>query len=159
MTNETALSATGVGRKPARERHAGAVREAESKLAGRLPEMADAVIEMALGRTPERCPAHHWILKCEDEGCDYRSLGGVKNERMLIYAMNRVSGAPSVAGERQVSMEFIRRITRHIAQVFREINVIPDPEERARQFVIGVTQIWMLGDSQGAEAGDNPSDG
>lgn len=131
------------GRKPARERHATAIKEAEARLADRLPEMADLVLEMALGTKPERCPAHHYILQCTAEECQYTSKGFPASERMLVYAMNRIAGAPTVAGEKQVNLEFVRLIAKGVSSVFREVNVLESPEDRAQQFAMGIAQMWV----------------
>lgn len=132
-----------VGRKPARERHATAIKEAEGKIADRLPEMAEMVLEMALGRKPEKCPAHHYILQCTDPDCLYASKGSPANERMLIYAMNRVAGTPTIAGEKQVNMEFVRILAKEVASVFKEANELETKEQRAQHFAMGITRMWI----------------
>lgn len=131
------------GRKPARERHAGSIKEAEAKIADRLPEMADLLLEMALGTKPEKCPAHHFVLQCTHPDCLYASKGAPANERMLIYAMNRVAGTPTIAGEKQVNMEFVRLIAKEVANVFKEVNELETKEERAQQFAMGITRMWV----------------
>lgn len=132
-----------VGRPPTRQAHAGKVREAEGKIADRLPELVDLLMEMALGRKPERCTVHPMdILECPT--CHERSHGSPANQSALTYAINRVAGTPTVAGEQRVNLDFVNRIAKHIAEAFTAVNLLPTPEERREQFAMRMAEIWVL---------------
>jgi hypothetical protein len=153
-----------VGRKPKSERHATAIQEAEGKFADKLPLIADMALDMAMGTKPETCPIHKatvmtcphedpvmWVdeegvmrISTETTRCDIESKGFPANERMMVYVMNRVAGIPTVRGERQVQLEFVRKVTKHIADLFKSINDYPSPEERANNFAMGIAQLWVL---------------
>jgi hypothetical protein len=84
--------------------------------------------------------------------CGNESAGFPANERMVQYVMNRIAGTPTPAGKKQVSLEFVRQVTKHIADVFKEVNKSADPEERARNFAMGISQLWVLVGESGADA-------
>lgn len=149
----------GAGRIPNRERHATAIQEAERKFADKLPEVAELMLELALGTKPEKCPAHHVELACPktvwvqrpsatSEGverpCDYKSRGVAANQNAMVYVLNRIAGTPAPSGDKQLSMEFVRKIAKHVADVFSSVNYMDDPEERARNFASGIAQMWLL---------------
>lgn len=152
----------GAGRIPNKERHATAIQTAEKKFADKLPEVADMMLEMALGRKPEKCTAHHDILACphpvqirrpdpdnpDDEGdyrpCGRESTGNPANQTAIQYVINRIAGTPAPAGDKQLSMEFVRKIARHVADVFDSVNYLDDPDERRSTFTAGIAQMWML---------------
>lgn len=171
MSDLMALPASKPGRKPKSERHATAIQIAEGKFADSLPEVADLALQLALGTKPEVCPAHHVVLRCpedkvvrfpDDDGpgevqhCSYESKGHPANERMITYVMNRIAGTPTPAGQKQISLDFVRKVTRHIADVFNTVNVMESPDERARNFAMGVAQLWVLIGTD--DVTDTPSD-
>lgn len=157
-----------VGRPKNREKHAEVVRLSEEKIIERFEEITDAALEMALGRTPEICPYHHGPLRCshgeevevelgpDKKGepvyamatvldCAAVSRGFPRNEKMLVYAIDRIAGRPAVAGaERQLQADFIRKVGRYVAQIFNEANGKETPEERAREFAVGMANIWNM---------------
>lgn len=149
MGHVTLSNPRGAGRKPAVERHAGVIVETEKKLAEHLPEVADEILRLALGSAPERCPTHDEVLACpyEDEEtgeiCGQESQARRANEKMLVYVFNRIAGVPTVAGEKQVNMEFVRELARHVGEVFRAVNQLPTPEERSHEFAVGLSQMFL----------------
>lgn len=144
---------------PNRERHATAIQEAERKFADKLPEIAEMMLELALGTKPEKCPIHHVELTCPElvqtkrpsasEDAEYRpcttvSKGVPANQTAMTYVLNRIAGTPAPTGDKQLNMEFVRKIAKHVADVFSSVNYIDDPDERARNFASGIAQMWLL---------------
>lgn len=141
------------GRPSTRAEHAAVVRVAEEKIAAKLPELAESALELALGRKPESCPYHHLPLRCPHVAsggarCDYESRGFPANERMLVYAIDRVAGRPpSADAETRLQIDFVRRVARFVATTFAEVNRLPDADERARAFAVAMSSIWEVGDA------------
>ena len=156
------------GRKPNREKHAEVVRASEEQIIAAFEDLTAAALEMALGRTPEICRYHHAPLRCthgeeidvddiDKKGesvvrqatvldCSVESSGFPRNEKMIVYAIDRIAGRPAVAGaERQLQADFVRKVARYVAQIFNEANTAEStPDERARSFAVGMANIWSF---------------
>lgn len=172
---ETAVSNldTGIevrrGRPANREKHREVVRLSEEKLAENLPALTDAALELALGRKAEICRYHHLPLRCphgeEIEVDDVNTKGepivvmatvldcgesskpAPANEKMLMYAIDRVSGRPALAdSDRQLQADFIRKTGRYVADVFLRANQLESADERAKEFAVGMSNLWTLVD-------------
>lgn len=158
MTDSAAVERAGRGRPSNREKHRDVVRLSEEKIIQRFGDITDAALEMALGRKPESCRFHHLVLRCphtteletgeEVLDCAVESRGFPSNERMIIYAIDRIAGRPAAAGaEKQVQADFIRTTAQYVARIFSEANRLPDADERARTFAIGMANIWNFVES------------
>ncbi len=157
------------GRPSTRDRNIEVLAQGEHQILDRYEEMVEAALELALGRKPEKCPFHHMVLRCPhthteirvasvdglalledleeqtiEVPCKHESQARAGDAGMLRYMMDRVAGRAPVAGERQVKLEFVRRVANHIAVLFQEVNVIEDHEERAHAFAAGMTRMWMV---------------
>lgn len=137
------------GRVPNQTRHATSIQEAERKFADKLPEIADLVLQAALGVKEETCPVHSSVLVCPEtnkdgEPCKNKSRGHPTNERMMVYVLNRIAGAPTIAGDRQINMGFVRDVSQHVTDVFKSVNELESPEERAINFARGIAEMWAL---------------
>lgn len=79
--------------------------------------------------------------------CPHTSQARNGDAAMMRYLIDRVAGRSPIAGERQIKLDFVRRVASHVVSLFQEINSIADPEDRAQQFADGMTQMWnVLGD-------------
>jgi hypothetical protein len=128
------------GRKPSRERHATAIQEAEGKFARNLPDIADDLLDMAMGRREQVCSEHRLPFQCPD--CDEVAGPIPTNFQAMKYVMDRIAGTPSPRGEAQVNLAFVAKVAKAVARVFNQVNSNPDPNERARQFAVGITELW-----------------
>lgn len=142
MSDTELVSLDPRGRKPSRQRHAGAVSEAEDKFARVLPDIADHILSLAIGTDEQKCAQHGHIFQCPD--CDKKAKPIPKNFQALIYVMNRIAGSPAIKGEQQVNMAFVQKAAKAVAMLFNDVNELADPDERARKFAIGITQLYAL---------------
>lgn len=166
----------GRGRPANRERNAEIIAIGDARLSDNYEELLEQALDHALGRKPEVCPYHHGVLQCthtttrlreksrpeatglvlvEEEPefeeyqdvCPHTSQARGGDPAMMRYLIDRVAGRAPIAGERQIKLDFVRRVASHVVSLFQDVNLLSDPEERAQQFADGMTQMWStLGD-------------
>lgn len=129
------------GRPPNRQVYQSEIRAAERTFADKLPQAAEAMLELAMGKRPERCLEHREVLECPT--CHAQSVGSPINQSALQYVLNRIMGTPTVAGEQRINSEFAQRMAKHVAEVFNAVNDLPTPEERREQFAMRMAEMWM----------------
>lgn len=118
-----------------------------SSLADYADQLAQALLDAALAREPERCRYHKLVLQCPHYSerfdratgevkliqCDQRSKGKPANPTLLMYAINKL--------EQQRNNIDHNAIAAYIVEKFLAINNIPDPIERAEQFAAAMREM------------------
>lgn len=169
-TNGTAVPKR--GRPSNRQRNIEAVAAGEAIIIEQFEEMIETGMEIALGRKPEVCPYHHEVLSCAhvtkqmrrkqageddefdplaldtweeyEDTCGHQSKARSGDAAMLRYMIDRVAGRAAQAGEKQIKIDFVRRVANHVTVVFQQVNDIVDPEDRAHAFAEGVQKMWLV---------------
>jgi len=132
------------GRKPNSERHDTQIQEAEGKFARKLPEIADNMLDMAMGRVIPRCPIHRQKYTCPDVDCNNNAPGVPENWTAMKYIMDRIAGSPTPKNQEVIQTNFVQKVAMAIAKLFNEVNAIQDESDRARQFAVGLSGLLAV---------------
>lgn len=107
---------TNAGRKPKAERFATKIAAAEKRIADRLPDLVDAMMDLALGVQVE---------KTDDEG-NSRVYTSAPNQKAAEYCLNRILGRPAAEDEAEKYQAVVEEIIGRVVGALEGV----DPEIR-----------------------------